>query len=110
MLANDGNSVQAARRYAFSAIGAAVVIVIVPFAVNMVSNVLYDALKSLVRSKKTPTVFQFRISEEDRTVEAHLETEDRVVLRDALSRFADAEAGSTIVEWDEEAKRWRPIR
>lgn len=110
VLSQAGIPVKAARRFAFSAIGSAVVLVILPLGTSVFGSYLYSALSKLIRPKRGQTVFQFRIAEGDRTVQAVLETDNEDVLRDALSRFADVEASSTIVEWSEAEQRWRRIR
>ncbi len=104
----SGLPVGVSRRYSFSDVPAAVVLVVLPIVTSIVASYLYEALRSLHRGGRSE--FHIRISDQDRTIEAVLKTSSDEALRDALDRLTECEPDEALLEWDEQDQCWRRLR
>lgn len=114
-------AVDAGRLYQFSVVPPATVAIEMAVVVlqavppGLVSAGLYDALKTwLLHPKKaSKTVFSFRFRGQGGYVQAHFETDDAGVVKEALSTMRDVVLASRLGEgheFDTSSRRWRKLR
>jgi len=104
-------TVSVGRRYEFAHDPAAVVVlqVVLPLAVGLAANALYDALRRFIRPERS-TVFQFHVEHPGGVVDARLETSDAATLRSALNAFDQlVNPDSVLLVWDEAIEQWRSL-
>ena len=106
-------SVHVGRRYQFALEPLAVVVltfVLVPILTGLATNAIYDGLKRFIR-RGSRTIFQFRIEREDeRNVDARLETDDSEVLRHAIEAFDRLAHAEQLNEWDDRERAWKQLQ
>lgn len=114
-------AVDAGRLYQFSVIPPAKVAIEMAIVTlqavppGLISASLYDALKTwLLHPKKAPkTVFHFRFHGQGDHVQAHIETDDADVVKEALSSIRDVVLASHLGEgheFDTPSRRWKKYR
>jgi hypothetical protein len=99
------------RRYAFHHDPTPVVafyLILRDLGIDIVADAVYDALKRFLLPDR-PTVFEFRVVRETETVEARLETSDRVALRNAVESFDRLVNPGGLEVWDVDANEWKPL-
>lgn len=99
------------RRYefAFEPTALVVLFIVLNVGVGIVASAIYDGLKSLLRPDRR-TTFQFRVTRDGDTFEAHLETDDPRILRAAINSLDQLSSSRRPSVHDQEADGWKPLR